>query len=268
MSVDVTDLYRGPLDGFVARRASLAKQLRDSEPTAAASVAKLRKPSVGAWAIDQLPIENADLITELLAAGADAREAQHDAAGGAANAEALLDASARVRDLVEAAVRAAISVLDRAGHASSEDTLRRIRTTLQAAITGATSDRHALWTGTLDRDLEPAGFGSPEDVEDDVPEVAAAIAPLRRAAGPNRARAGPDRTRQHSELAAQRAAERAADESERQAERARTIAATKRENADRLADEARRAAEEATAAEAAAATAEEAVRTLRAKVGQ
>lgn len=265
--MDITGLYRGPLEGFVARRTALARELRSSDTDAAVAVGKLRKPPVTAWAIDQLAVENPGLATELLAAAADAREAQQEAAGGSGSGEALLVASARVREAVEAAVRAATSVLDGAGHATGEQTSRRIRTTLQAAVTGGPDERLAFWRGTLDRELEPTGFGAPEGLEDDVPELAATLAPLRHVASHPRAGAKPDRAPQRHDLAALRAAERSAAEQERSAGRARAIASTKRQHADRLAGEASRAEEEATAAEAASQMAENAARASRAALG-
>jgi hypothetical protein len=66
--VDITRLYRGPLEDFVARRTSVVRQLRVSDPDAAGVVAKLPKPLVSAWAIDQLAVENPELAAELLAA--------------------------------------------------------------------------------------------------------------------------------------------------------------------------------------------------------
>jgi hypothetical protein len=258
--VDITALYRGPLEDFVARRNALVQQLRSSDAEAAGAVAKLRKPPVSAWAIDQLAAEELNLITQLLAAGADAGEAQVAAAGGSGSSTDLLAASTRVRDRVEAAVRAATTVLDRAGHATSEETIRRIRTTLQAAAAGHPADRVALWRGTLDRDLEPTGFGAPDSIEDDVPELLAALAPLRRPSSPSAGHATPDRPRAARDLAALRGADRAAAEYAKTAARAREMAATRRQHADRLAVEARRAAEEAEAAEASADHAEDAAR--------
>ncbi len=265
--VDITNLYRGPLESFVARRTALVQQLRSSEADAAVVVGKLRKPSVSAWAIDQVAAENPDLTAELLAAGADAREAQQEVAGGARDSEALLVASARVREGVEAAVRAATTVLELGGHATGEETARRIRTTLQAAITGGPDERVALWRGTLDRDLESTGFGAPEGLQNDVPELAAVLAPLRRLPSRRRGRSTSDRTRQPRDIAALRAAERAAAEQDKSAARARAIANTKRQHADRLVVEARRAEETAAEAEKAAETAEGAARVAREALG-
>jgi hypothetical protein len=265
---DVATIYQGPLDGFIARRTALAKQLRSSDADAAAAVGKLRKPSVSAWAIDQLAVESPDLLAELLAAGADAGRAQRAVAEGVGSGEALSVASARVRDALDAAVRAATTVLDSNGHATGEEAARRIRTTLQAAASGSPDERAALWRGTLDRDLAPAGFGAPEGLDDDIPELAAVLAPLRREPSAQQGRPPADRSRQARDVAAQRAAETEAAEKSKSAARAREMADTKRQHADRLAGEAKRAEEDAAAAEAAAQTAEHASESAQAALAQ
>ena len=222
---------------------------------------KLRKPSVGAWAIDQVSVENPDLVAELLAAGLDAREAQQAVADGSRSGEDLLVATARVREAVEAALRAAAQVLDRSGHAMAEETARKVRTTLTAAASGGAAERVALWRGTLDRDLTPTGFGAADVPDDDQPELAAVIAPLRRQTSPRLGGSVTGRRRQEAgDRVAQLAAERGAAERLKVAARARTLATTKRQYAERLAAEARAAEKDATAAERAAAAAETAAR--------
>jgi hypothetical protein len=261
--VDIAAVYHGPLAEFVARRTALARALRPGDADAAAAVGKLRKPPVSVWAIDQLAVEHPDLVTEVLAAGADAREAQQAVAGGARNGEDLLLASARVREAVEAAVRAATTVLGRSGRGTTDQTARRLRITLQAAVSGGARERMALWRGTLDRDLEPTGFGTPDAIEADAPELAQVLAPLRRRTSGQRDRSAPVRSRQESDLVARHAAERAAAEQDKAAERARGVATTKRQHAQRLAEQARAAQDEATAAEQAAEAAETAARAAR-----
>jgi hypothetical protein len=259
--VDSAAVYHGPLEAFVARRTALERTLRSSDAGAAGAVRKLRKPSVGVWAIDQLAVENPDLVTELLAAGLDAREVQRAVADGSGSGEDLLIASARVREAVEAAVRAASHVLDRSGQAMAEETARKIRTTVLAAVSGGAAEREALWRGTLDRDLKPTGFGAADVPDDDAPELARILAPLRRRTLPRPGNSATGGRRQGAgDRVAQLAAERGAAERLKVAERARTIATTKRQYAERLAADARAADDDATAAERAAEAAEKAAR--------
>src|ERR1700722_16510569 len=166
------DLYQGPLDEFIARRTRLVRETRATDPGAGASIGKARKPPVSVWAIDQLAIDDQNKLAELLAAAADAGHAQHGAPDQSETREVILAASARLRDAVEAAARAADAILERAGNASSDDTRRRIRNTLHAAATGSSDDRLALWQGTLDHEIAPSGFGVADALQDDAPELA------------------------------------------------------------------------------------------------
>jgi hypothetical protein len=260
LSVDAAGLYRGPLEDFVARRTALVRELRQTDREAADAVGKLRKPPAGVWAIDQVAAGDPALIAELLAAGADARQAQGNVATGTANREDLRIATGRLRDAVEAAALAAVGLLNGAGHTASEDTTRRIRTTLQAAATGGAAGRHAVWTGTLDRDLDVAGFGVVGEPEDDPPELAAVLSRLRRPSASPTQRPAPQPASAGSKGLERRQAERDEAKLRAAAERAREAADAKRRQADRLSDEARSAADEATVAERAAVAAEEAAR--------
>jgi hypothetical protein len=264
LSVDSAGLYRGPLEDFVARRTALARELRRTDREAADAVGKLRKPSAGVWAIDQVAADDPALIAELLAAGADARQAQGNVAAGTASREDLHIATGRLRDAVDAAALAALGVLTRAGHTASDDTNRRIRTTLQAAATGGAADRQALWTGTLDGDLDVAGFGAVAEPEDDPSELAAVLAPLRRPSAPPTQRPGPAPATAGAQGLERRQTVRDEAKLRAAAERARDAADAKRRQADRLSDEARTAADEATIAERDAVAAEEAARAARA----
>jgi hypothetical protein len=256
--VDTSSLYQGPLEDFIARRTSLVRELRPTDPDAAAAIAKLRKPPVGVWAINQLAVASPGVITELLAAGADARYAHQNVATGSERREDLLVASGRLRDLVDSAARAAAAVLEGAGHAASDETDRRIRATLQAAATGDAARRGALWKGTLDRDLDATGFGAAEEFEDDLAELAEILAPMRRSSSPQAESASQGRSAANPDLVARRQAERDAAGLRATAKRARGAADAKRRQADRLAEEALGAAVAASAAEGAADVAEEA----------
>ncbi len=260
--MDTASLYRGPLDDFVARRTALVRELRSSDKEAADTAGKLRKPPVSAWAIDQLAADRPALISGLLAAGADARDAQRNVAAGTVNRDDLRVATGRLRDAVEAATRAAIDVLTQAGHAASDETGRRIRTSLQAAATGGVAERRLLWTGTLDRDLDGSGFGAVDDSEDDDPELVALLTPLRRQT--QSMSSVPTTHTSSADRIAQREAEREIAKKDAAAEAARTFAQSARHQADRLAEEARVAAEKAVEAEDAAAAAAEAARAAHA----
>ena len=73
----------------------MARELRATDPDTALAIGKLRKPSVGVWAIDQLAVDHPALITELLAVGADARDAHQNAAAGTESREEEITFSAK-----------------------------------------------------------------------------------------------------------------------------------------------------------------------------
>lgn len=132
MAKDVDRLYGLPLESFVSERGAAAKRLRaDGDRAGAEIVAKLPKPSLAAWAINQLVRGEPELTHELLRAGGALREAQARALAGE-NGEALRDAAAGERRAVEALVEAA-RALRPAGRPPTTPTLDRIRATLHVA---------------------------------------------------------------------------------------------------------------------------------------
>jgi hypothetical protein len=148
-------LYGLPLEEFTRERDAAARELRKAkERDAAAAVAKLPKPSQGAWAANALARERRDLVDALLAAVDDLREAQQNAVAGR-GAGALREATAAERAAVEAMVDAA-KELRPSGRKPTAQTLDRLRTTLHAV---ATDDavRDALDEGRLVEDAAGAG---------------------------------------------------------------------------------------------------------------
>jgi hypothetical protein len=95
----VAGLYRLPLAEFVAARDQLARQLRAAgDREAALRVAALRRPSVSAWAANQLAQAVPHAMAELLEVGAALRQAQQDAlAGQPGAARRLRSSSAQLR---------------------------------------------------------------------------------------------------------------------------------------------------------------------------
>ena len=263
MSIDVAEVYRGPLATFVERRSDLARRLKaGGDAKAAAEVTRLRKPSVSVWAIDQLAHEAADLVCDLLAAGADAIAAQRAAASSAAGGDAIHMTSSTVRQLLAEAGRIAEAILEEAGLGTTQATMRRIAITLHAAVTGGPAEREALWRGTLDRDLDPRGF-EVEGAGDDSPKLAQAIASRRRHLPVASERTAHDRGERDAMTRAVRAAENELAEKLRAADRARETARLRGGHAKRLAEDARQAAERAAAAELEAEEAEKAAAATR-----
>lgn len=155
---EVERLYGLPLEEFTGARNDAAARLRKNGDTeGAARLKQLEKPTVAAWAVNQLARRHSDQVSEALAAGRDVRKA-HRAALRGGGGEELAEASRREREVVSRLVRSAGAVLEDAGRKATGQTLDKIRATLHAATLDLEAGK-ALEAGTLTGDLEPAGFG-------------------------------------------------------------------------------------------------------------
>jgi hypothetical protein len=151
-------LYGLPLGEFTRARDQLARELRKAGDTEAAGEVKaLAKPSISAWAVNQLARKERLQIRSLLTAGEHLRKAQAEVLGGAGPGE-LQEPLQRQREAAAALVESARGVLSSAGHATTEATLERIRGTLTAAATDE-EGIELLERGRLTTDLDPTGFG-------------------------------------------------------------------------------------------------------------
>lgn len=140
----VETLFRAALSEFVAERKRLAAELKaagDKEP--AAKLGQLTRPSVSAWAVNQLWWHERAAFEALLQAAALVKSGDRDASKQ--HREALAELRQR-----------AAALLEQAGNAASEGTLRRIVTTLSAlaAAGGFAPDPN----GALVADRDPPGF--------------------------------------------------------------------------------------------------------------
>lgn len=155
----IRDLYRGRPEDFIAARDALAKELRETDRAEeAATVKALRKPTVVAWALDQLADRDPDGVRALLDAGAEVRAAQQAAISPGGSAERLRSATAARRQSVTRLVREAADVLRESGR-SPDAHLDDLAATLEAASVDAEPGER-LRLGTLDAAIrEPAGFG-------------------------------------------------------------------------------------------------------------
>jgi hypothetical protein len=151
-------LYGLPLGEFTRARDELARDLRKAGNAEGADEVKaLAKPSISAWAVNQLARKERMQIRSLLRAGEHLRKAQAEVLGGAGPG-GLQEPLQRQREAVAALVESAEGVLSSAGRATTEATLGRIRGTLAAAATDV-EGTELLERGRLTRDLDPTGFG-------------------------------------------------------------------------------------------------------------
>jgi hypothetical protein len=157
--MDVDDLYGAPLEQFVAERGALARELRkQGKRDEAAEVAALRKPSVTAWAVNQLVRTQPRSLAELFDAGDALQEAHRSAAAGRGGGEALREASQRERAAVDALVDAARGLLTDDGHELSAAVVDRVADTLRAAALDDVA-RAQVRDGRLTRELRHIGLG-------------------------------------------------------------------------------------------------------------
>jgi hypothetical protein len=151
---EATDqLYAVDLDAFVPERTRLARELRDAGDRAGAErVAKLKKPTVAAWALNQLARGQRRDVDLLLDAGHRLRQAQEGVVGGA-DREAFEKAQKTQRDALLRLTQQASQLL---GGASSQ-ALSQISGTLRAAAVSE-EGRELLARGRFTTPLEPEGF--------------------------------------------------------------------------------------------------------------
>jgi hypothetical protein len=238
------ELYGAPLDEFVARRNALAKELRaEKERELAAEVAALRKPSAGAWALNQVARTDHGLVAALLGLVDRFRQATDDALAG--DASGLREVQGDARPAVDDLVGAAMAVVADSGRGATDDLRRRVADTLRAALVDPAVARD-LDAGRLTDDHAAPGFGFGVGGAE-VTDLAAARAKRR----PKEAASGQDRAEaeaRRQELQAQREREKEVERLERRAADLERKAADAEERAAALRAEADAARAEADAA--------------------
>jgi hypothetical protein len=197
------DLYGLPLERFVPERGELVKALRaDGRREEAGAVAKLRKPTVAAWAVNQLVRTQRRAVAELFEAGDSLRAAHGELLSGRGDARELRAAADRERAAVASLVEAARGLLSSEGHELSEATIDRVADTLHAAALDD-AGREKVRDGRLERELSHVGLGMAV-----VPPPAAKRRPTRATGRSTSAEAV--RAARAAEASARRRAERAA----------------------------------------------------------
>jgi len=155
---DLDELFKLPLSEFTAARNSLAAGLKKSGQGDEADFVKtLAKPSITAWAVNQLYWKHREAFDRLIATGERFRQAQASRqASKVALMRESLDARrkelSKLSDLSTALLRAA-------GHNPTPDTIQRITTTLEA-MSAYGSIQDGPRPGRLTHDVDPPGFES------------------------------------------------------------------------------------------------------------
>ena len=157
---EADELFHEAPGGFVAARDALAARLRDEgREDEARAVQGLRKPTVVAWALNRLSVDEPAGVERVLDAGAEVRAAQHAALSSKRGAtQRLRTAGVARRAAVAELVAAATATLSDAGHSSATHADALVRALDACSVDpdlGAT-----LRAGTFERPPGPsAGFG-------------------------------------------------------------------------------------------------------------
>lgn len=126
----IDGLFQGPQAAFIGARNALALVLRaNRDADGAAHVKALAKPSISAWALNQLWWHHHEPFQALLRAGEHIRAT---ALAGAGPAQQAAAGKARRQALTELGQRAQRLLLE-AGHAAANATMRKLMTSLEAA---------------------------------------------------------------------------------------------------------------------------------------
>jgi len=158
---DVDALFKLPLAEFIGARNALAAQLKKSgRGDDAVLVKALVKPSITAWAVNQLYWNHCEAFDRLIASGE--RFQKQTSAAKVTDMRGALDVR---REALTHLSDLATSLLQDAGHSSTPDTIHRITTTLEAmsamsAMSARASRSDAARPGRLTQDVDPPGFDS------------------------------------------------------------------------------------------------------------
>jgi hypothetical protein len=139
----IDELYQLPLDQFTPARNALAKELKQS------ALKELEKPSVAAWAVNQLFWKERAAYDRLVKAAERLRGEHRKLLSG--KASDIREAEQSHREALRHAVDMIKSLLEGAGQAQSPATLTAVQETLEALPAGDSP-------GRLTRPLKPLGF--------------------------------------------------------------------------------------------------------------
>lgn len=144
---DIDGLYQLPLEQFTAARTALAKESGSDE---APRIRALAKPTLPAWAVNQVYWTAREKYDALVSAAERIRSA-HRAALAGKNVD-LRDADEAHRRALNAALKEALAILERTGHPATSSTVDVLSKTLSALPADGEPP------GRLTRPLAPGGF--------------------------------------------------------------------------------------------------------------
>jgi hypothetical protein len=149
-------VFAGPLDRFVTERNKLAAELtREQRVADSARVKGLARPTLPAWAVNQVYWHARNDYDRLTAAGDRMRDLQRRALSG--REVDLHEATRERQQAIRAFVDRAARLVREAGQTVTDATRQRIAVTADAIAAYGTAPRD-FTPGRLERDLDPPGF--------------------------------------------------------------------------------------------------------------
>jgi hypothetical protein len=226
--MEASDLYGLPLERFTPERNVLARALRkDGRRDQADAVSKLRKPSLAAWAVNQLVRTQGREVNSLFEAGDALQKAQADLLAGKGNPNALRQAVDAERGAADRLLERARGLLSSEGHDLTPAKLEQVSETLHAAALDEAA-RARVQDGCLEREFRHVGLGALAGSGSDAP--------------------APKRVAQPDRSAERREARQAEAEARRRMERAARGVRVAEERLDRATEQLREAEEKLGAA--------------------
>ncbi len=148
------ELYARSPDEFTAARNAAAKQARSQgDRELAARITALRKPTLPAWAVNQMARRCRGDVESLLDLGRPLRESSTGLSG-----DELRQLTRQRHQLVQSLVQQARDLAAGDGRRLSEDAVQGVRQTFEATLSDADS-ADAVAAGRLSDALEVSGFG-------------------------------------------------------------------------------------------------------------
>jgi hypothetical protein len=237
------ELFAAPFERFALTRKDLARRLRAAgDRDKAAAVEAAKRPTRGAWALNQVARRHASELAAFVSAAEGVREAQKRAVG-ARDAGAVRAAGSAMNAAIAKVVALAEKAIESDGAKVSAPVARAIVGTLRAVPFLPAGEVTRLTEGTLVADLEP-----PDELSVLGAVPAGAEPPTRKEA--SAAKADEERRREEAKRGKAEAAKReralakleeTAVEAEREAARLDKAWRAAAERARELGDEARRA---------------------------
>lgn len=183
--VDLTsvaaDLYSGPLRSFTNDRKRAGDEAAaEGDPTAAAAIRKLAKPSLAAWLANAFVRNRPELMADVVDLGESLEAAQ-----SALDRDLLVELTRRRRELLAAIDREAPRLAESLGERASAAVVGEVHEAMQAAIIDQTARRSVL-SGLL---IRTSGAGAWENAtalpvdETEAPQFGRAVR-RPKAAGP------------------------------------------------------------------------------------